>query len=172
MGKAKNKTVKNELVFDTKKREEFLKGFSKRKKQRQQKAIQQVEEKLKEERQRIKLESKNLKDKFKQSFKQIDELKDIVSDDEEDIDGVTIKISGLDNEVSEKFIGLRKVEESSESEAEQDNDVHGNEKIAGMSIEEEAAVREVELKTERSGSFSNLKTEKDFKKMASILFLY
>lgn len=53
MGKNKNKT-KNELVFDNKQREEFLKGFSKRKKQRQRKAQKEIDIKFKEERKRIK----------------------------------------------------------------------------------------------------------------------
>jgi ribosomal RNA-processing protein 17 len=61
MGKSKNKKPKNELVFDSKERENFLKGFSKRKKQRQKKAQEEIELKLKEERKRIKDESKNLK---------------------------------------------------------------------------------------------------------------
>lgn len=61
MGKSKNKKPKNELVFDCKERENFLKGFSKRKKQRQKKAQEEIELKLKEERKRIKDESKNLK---------------------------------------------------------------------------------------------------------------
>jgi ribosomal RNA-processing protein 17 len=52
----KTQKRKNELVFDPKKRESFLTGFSKRKKQRQRKAQEEIEIKLKEERKRIKLE--------------------------------------------------------------------------------------------------------------------
>lgn len=61
MAKKKNIKKKNELVFDIKKREEFLTGFSKRKKQRQRKAQEEVEIKLKEERKRIQLEVKKIK---------------------------------------------------------------------------------------------------------------
>lgn len=50
----KQKKVKNELVFDNKKREEFLKGFSKRKAQRKKKAQEETERLLKEEKKRIK----------------------------------------------------------------------------------------------------------------------
>ena len=55
MGKAKNqKKPKNELVFDNKKREEFLKGFTKRKQQRKKKAQEENDQKLKVELKRIK----------------------------------------------------------------------------------------------------------------------
>lgn len=55
MGKSKSqKKPKNELVFDNKKREEFLKGFTKRKQQRKKKAQEENDRKLKEERKRIK----------------------------------------------------------------------------------------------------------------------
>lgn len=50
----KVKKVKNELVFDCAKREEFLKGFSKRKQQRKKKAAAENEQKLKAELKRIK----------------------------------------------------------------------------------------------------------------------
>lgn len=50
----KVKKIKNELVFDNAKREEFLKGFSKRKLQRKKKAAAENEQKLKAELKRIK----------------------------------------------------------------------------------------------------------------------
>lgn len=55
MGKLKGqKKPKNELVFDNKQREEFLKGFTKRKQQRKKKAQEENDRKLKEECKRIK----------------------------------------------------------------------------------------------------------------------
>ena len=57
--KSKIKKPKNELVFDNKKREEFLKGFSKRKQDRKKKALMENEQKLKDERKRIKEEVRN-----------------------------------------------------------------------------------------------------------------
>lgn len=54
----KVKKVKNELVFDSAKREEFLKGFSKRKQQRKKKAAAENEQKLKAELKKIKNEVK------------------------------------------------------------------------------------------------------------------
>lgn len=57
MGNSKRgKKVKTELVFDNKKREEFLTGFSKRKMQRKKKAKEETEQKLKVEKKRIKEE--------------------------------------------------------------------------------------------------------------------
>lgn len=50
----KSRKPKTELVFDNAQREEFLKGFSKRKLQRKKKAKEENEKKLKEERKRIK----------------------------------------------------------------------------------------------------------------------
>lgn len=52
----KSRKVKNELVFDPKKREEFLTGFSKRKLQRKKKAADENAQKLKEEVKRIREE--------------------------------------------------------------------------------------------------------------------
>lgn len=48
------KKAKNEVVFDNEKREEFLKGFTKRKQQRKKKAQEEIARKLKEEKKRIK----------------------------------------------------------------------------------------------------------------------
>lgn len=54
MGKPKNtRQPKNELVFDNKKREDFLTGFTKRKQQRKKKAQDEIAQKLKEEEKRI-----------------------------------------------------------------------------------------------------------------------
>lgn len=50
---------KNELVFDNKKRESFLTGFSKRKKIRKAKAQKELDGQLKEETKRIRLEVNN-----------------------------------------------------------------------------------------------------------------
>lgn len=54
--KKKTKKIKNELVFDPKKREEFLTGFTKRKQQRKKKAAHDNEIKLKNEFKKIKEE--------------------------------------------------------------------------------------------------------------------
>ena len=67
--KKKIKKIKNELVFDPKKREEFLTGFSKRKQQRKKKAAHDNEIKIKTEFKRIKEEVR---------FKDLSKLKSII----------------------------------------------------------------------------------------------
>lgn len=60
MGKTRlMKKVKNELVFDNKAREDFLKGFSKRKLQRKKAAKEENDRKLKVEVKRIRDEVRN-----------------------------------------------------------------------------------------------------------------
>lgn len=57
MAKTKNqRQQKNELVFDNKKREEFLTGFTKRKQQRKKFAKEENDRKLKDECKRIREE--------------------------------------------------------------------------------------------------------------------
>merc|ERR1711935_225038 len=51
-----NKKDKTEIVFDPAARKEFLTGFSKRKKERQEKAKKEIEDQIKEEKQMIKVE--------------------------------------------------------------------------------------------------------------------
>lgn len=172
MGKSKNKKPKNELIFDIKQREEFLKGFSKRKKQRQKKAQSEIEQQLKDERKRIKDESKNLKDTFKQSFKQIEELKDVISENESDEEGfeiedVTIKISKPKEDVNKKFIGLKRFEESdSESNNDECEKAQDENKIMGMEIEDKTEKSDDKGK-ELPKHLKDIKSEKDFKKMVS-----
>jgi len=178
MGKSKGqKKQKTELVFDNKKREEFLKGFTKRKQQRKKKAQEENELKLKEERKRIKDETKNLKDKFKQSFKPIAELDDVLKDSDDsgneencfETEDVTVTVSTIkpDELIKKNFIGYRKVQqsESEESEAEEP-EVEFN-SIPGM---ETTSVKSKKPTTSISDkSFAklteNCKTEKDVKKM-------
>lgn len=62
MGKPKNQgRQKNELVFDNKKREEFLTGFTKRKQQRKKFAKEESDRKLKEECKRIREEVRSIR---------------------------------------------------------------------------------------------------------------
>lgn len=82
--KKKLKTKKNELVFDVKQRELFLTGFSKRKRQRQRKAKEEIAVIIKKETKRIQEEAKNLKDKYKTSFRPIKELEESDESNEDD----------------------------------------------------------------------------------------
>lgn len=173
----KNKKVKNELVFDPKKREEFLTGFSKRKLQRKKKAADDNELKLKAEFKRIREKTKNLKDKFKQSFKPIAELDAILKSDDEsenennfETDEVTVQISSIKPEELAKrnFIGYRKVQES-ESEEEPENEASEMEvnEIPGMETTAAKAKAKVVKDKEFEKLTANCKSEKDVKKLVS-----
>jgi len=169
------KKPKNELVFDNKKREEFLTGFTKRKQQRKKKAQEENDRKLKEEVKRIRDETKNFKEKFKQSFKPIAELDEVLrdTDDSEDekkgfeTEDVTVTISTIkpDELVKRNFIGYRKVQQSESEESEEEEPAVDANSIPGM----ETSVKKKRSKGITDESFKKLteklKTEKDVKKM-------
>ncbi|KAJ6634983.1 Ubiquitin-like modifier-activating enzyme ATG7 [Pseudolycoriella hygida] len=83
MGKRPAKKRKLELVFDEKKRKEYLTGFRKRKQERRKKARDDLELQVKEERKRLKQEAReDIKSKFKLSFAPIPELADELNEEE------------------------------------------------------------------------------------------
>jgi len=93
MGKKTTKKRKVELVFDEKKRREYLSGFRKRKQERRKKAKDDLEVQVKEERKRLKLEAReDLKSKFKRSFAPIPELADEFNEEEYETEDVSVKI--------------------------------------------------------------------------------
>ncbi|XP_037037242.1 ribosomal RNA-processing protein 17 [Bradysia coprophila] len=93
MGKRPAKKRKVELVFDEKKRREYLSGFRKRKQERRKKARDDLELQVKEERKRLKLEAReDLKNKFKLSFAPIPELADELNEEEFETEDVKVKI--------------------------------------------------------------------------------
>ncbi|XP_055321178.1 nucleolar protein 12, partial [Sitodiplosis mosellana] len=89
------KKKKTELVFDPKKRREFLTGFRKRKQERRQKAKEDLDKQVKEERKRIKQEIRDgFQDQFKKSFEPI-ELEGKLKEEEYDTENVTVQIVEL-----------------------------------------------------------------------------
>lgn len=113
-----------------------------------------------------------LKDTFKQSFKQIEELKDIVSDNESEggieIEDVTIKISEPKEDVNKKFIGLRRFEESaSEQESDEGDTAQDDNKILGMEMDDKTE-KSRDNQKELPKHLKDIKSEKDFKKMVSL----
>lgn len=124
------------------------------------------------------LQTKNLKDKFKQSFKPIAELDSILkSDDDEsenennfETDEVTVTISAIKPEELAKrnFIGYRKVQESeSEEEPEKETlDTEVNE-IPGMETSVAKAQEKIKKDKEFEKLTANCKSEKDVKKLVS-----
>jgi hypothetical protein len=123
------------------------------------------------------LQTKNFKDKFKQSFKPIEELKDVLkdSDDSEEEQGfetedVKVTISSIKPSalIKQNFIGYRKVQESEseeESEKESPEDVAKN--IPGMETKKTNKPK-VEKDKEFEKLTWNLKSAKDVKRLVSL----
>lgn len=125
------------------------------------------------------MQTKNLKDKFKQSFKPIAELEDVLkSDEDEDEQGfetedVTVTISTIKPDALAKrnFIGYRKVQESeSEQESEdEEQKILETKEIPGM----ETSAKSKKPKDVTDKNFEKLteklKTAKDVKKLVSCL---
>jgi hypothetical protein len=119
-------------------------------------------------------QTKNLKDKFKQSFKPIEDLNQLLKSDDEsenennfETDEVTVTISTIKPEelAKKNFIGYRKVRSDSEGEDENSaSEVDANE-IPGMETDKV----KVKAKEERDKNFQklaeNCKSEKDVKKL-------
>lgn len=122
-------------------------------------------------------QTKNLKDKFKQSFKPIAELEDVLkdTDDSEDeekgfeTEDVTVTISTIksDELAKRNFIGYRKVQQSESEESEKEEPATEVNSIPGM----EMSVKSKPAKGITDKSFQKLteklKSEKDVKKMVS-----
>lgn len=116
-----------------------------------------------------------MKDKFKQSFKPIAELAEVLKDsgDEEEEEGfetedVTVTISAIKPEelAKKNFIGYRKVQASESEESSDDESVVDANKIPGMDTNKSKKEKILQDKTFQKLT-ANLKTEKDVKKMVS-----
>ncbi|XP_044272774.1 nucleolar protein 12 [Tribolium madens] len=97
----KNRTNKLHLVFDEKKRRDFLTGFHKRKLQRKKEAREKLERELKEERKRLKTEAKESYKKLVVSARPIPELETLLKEEYEDEDA-TVRIEELSTDVIAK----------------------------------------------------------------------
>jgi hypothetical protein len=120
-------------------------------------------------------QTKNLKDKFKQSFKPIEDLDQILKDEESEnennfeTDEVTVTVSTIKPEelAKKNFIGYRKVQSESEEEEEENEPEMDVNEIPGM----ETDSKKVKAKEEKDKNFQklteNCKSEKDVKKLVS-----
>lgn len=139
------KRRKINLVFDENKRREFLKGFRKRKLQRQQKAKEELQQQLKEERKRIKHETRERYKKLL-SNRDIPEIQQLLSQQEYETEGHTISILELNiDDLAEKnaLIGENKGTNNSERDRgiETDKNSENDEEIVGMSIKEKEQIK-------------------------------
>jgi len=140
MGKRPAKKRKVELVFDEKKRKEYLSGFRKRKQERRKKAKDDLEVQVKEERKRLKLEAReNLKSKFKLSFAPMPELADEFNEEEfetEDVKVKIVEISSSELAKSNNWIGENrpKYSDDDDDEADEIETVEKFDGIPGMDL--------------------------------------
>lgn len=128
---------------------------------------------MKVEQKKLREESKDLKTKLKQSFAPIEELKDLLSDEEQtevfETDEATVTISALSTEnIAKKknFIGYRSIQADSESEAEEAPPLLMLDTIPGMEINgEKASKRGKKPDEELQKLTSKLTSDKDVKKL-------
>nr|XP_033321376.1 nucleolar protein 12 [Megalopta genalis] len=132
------KRKKITLVFDEKKRREFLKGFHKRKVQRQKKAQEELQQQLKEERKKIKQEARERYQNLVSS-RDIPEIQQLLSQQEYETEGHTVSILDLNvADLLEKdvFIGENEGTNETEDEEEEENNqnMEDDEEIVGMTL--------------------------------------
>uniref|UniRef100_A0A182NSG8 Nucleolar protein 12 n=1 Tax=Anopheles dirus TaxID=7168 RepID=A0A182NSG8_9DIPT len=144
---------KTELVFDPKKRVEFLTGFHKRKQHRRKLAQGEMQRKLKEETKRIRSEAKEKMRNLYHTYKPIPELteedKAEEQEDEYDTENVTVKVVELstrDLAKENNWIGEnRGLAKDDESEEEADSDEDNEEEllnvVPGMELDGEKKVK-------------------------------
>jgi hypothetical protein len=126
-----------------------------------------------------------LKEKYKQSFAPIEELKGIVSDEEEEAfedDDVKVTIRNIEPDKAlrkHNFLGLRQFDESSDEEeksGEKEKNQINLDEIEGMEINKKKKSKSTNQNEEQQKSGKkklplipeNIKSEKDFKRMVCI----
>ncbi|KOC64486.1 Nucleolar protein 12 [Habropoda laboriosa] len=152
------------LVFDEQKRREFLTGFHKRKLQRRQKAKEEFQQQLKQERKKIKHEAKRFKKSL--SNRDIPEIQQLLTQHEYETEGHTVSILELnvaDLTENNALIGENKgTDEVENNEQEEDNDKcsENNEEIVGMSLDQ----RKKSKNSEKIKKETQVDNKKDLKK--------
>ncbi|KRT78571.1 hypothetical protein AMK59_8580 [Oryctes borbonicus] len=126
--KNKNRTNKINLVFDDEKRREFLTGFHKRKQQRKKKAQEKLEALLKEERKKLKSETKQYHKKLIASNRLIPELHEFTEEVEDD--NVTVQVT----ELSGNNLIYENDQMDNDPICEVDKNLHESEEVPGMSL--------------------------------------
>ena len=153
------------LVFDEQKRRDFLKGFHKRKLQRQKKAQEDLQQQLKEDRKRIKHEARERYKKLLSS-RDIPEIQELLSQQEYETEGHTVSILELnvaDFAEQNALIGENKGndEEESKDEEESAKNSEDDEEIVGMPLKEK---RSIERSSKRTTEDTKIDNKKDLKR--------
>ena len=140
------------LVFDEQKRRDFLKGFHKRKLQRQKKAQEDLQQQLKEDRKRIKHEARERYKKLLSS-RDIPEIQELLSQQEYETEGHTVSILELnvaDFAEQNALIGENKGIDGEESKGEEESEKNSedDEEIVGMPLKEKKNIKNSKRTTE------------------------
>ncbi|KAH8296147.1 hypothetical protein KR054_002350 [Drosophila jambulina] len=154
MTRKKAPKQKTEVVFDDKKRIEFLTGFRKRKNERRSRAKADLEKNLKEERKRIRQE---VKDGFKHLKKSYEPLRELTEDDkkeegqqetyeDEEVQVKIVELTTNDLAAQRNMLGANTAEDSDADEEEQaaaseDEDTARPDRIPGMDFDPNARKR-------------------------------
>ncbi|KAH8364173.1 hypothetical protein KR084_003450 [Drosophila pseudotakahashii] len=186
MTRKKAPKKKTEVVFDNKKRIEFLSGFRKRKNERRTRAKAELERNLKNERKRIRQEVKDGFNHLKKTFEPLRELTEEDKKEEEqqqeetyEDDEVQVKIVELTtNDLAAKrnMLGANTAEDSEpeeqEAQSEEDEADQAN-RIPGMDFDPNARKRksktdeEEQPKAKKANSTSqpDIKSKKDLDRL-------
>ncbi|KAH8338976.1 hypothetical protein KR074_000085 [Drosophila pseudoananassae] len=190
MTKKKAPKKKLEIVFDEKKRREFVTGFRKRKNERRSRAKAQLEKHLKEERKRIRLE---VKDGFKHLKKSYEPLRELTEEDkaedgqpkaqeesyeDEEVQVKIVELTTNDLTAQRNMLGANTAEESEEeekeSESEEDESSQAN-RIPGMDFDPQSSRKrkpntqeteeDEEEKPKKKKSDPDIKSKKDIDRL-------
>jgi len=153
--KAINKSTKTRLVFDEKKRKEFLTGFRRRKDERRQKWKEKVDNDLKKEIQKIKEQTRAKMEKSKgnKSNEIVPEIAHLIENNKgssttTEMDTASVTVTTFDN-LSDLAAPWRKEETADNEEEEEDSseeESEEEEEVPGMSMKP-AAVEKVVIGT-------------------------
>uniref|UniRef100_A0A0A9X614 Nucleolar protein 12 n=3 Tax=Lygus hesperus TaxID=30085 RepID=A0A0A9X614_LYGHE len=165
-----NKKTKVHLVFNEDARRDFLTGFHKRKLQRKKKAQEELQELLKAEKKRIKLEAKEQYKKLVHSYKPIPELEEQFAK-EYDVEGTTVSVLELDTDLLAEtnfLIGRNRgqIEDTTVKEEEEEDESdpeEQNEEMPGMSLKDKKPEKKKKEITKKEPE-KVLKTKKEIKK--------
>ncbi|KAH8351438.1 nucleolar protein 12 [Drosophila kikkawai] len=178
MTRKKAAKQKTEVVFDDKKRIEFLTGFRKRKNERRSRAKADLEKNLKEERKRIRQE---VKDGFKHLKKSYEPLRELTEDDkkeegqqetyeDEEVQVKIVELTTNDLAAQRNMLGANTAEDSEADEEEQaaseDEDTTRPDRIPGMDFDPSARKRKKQAEEdadEPKPKKTNPTTEADIK---------
>jgi len=151
--KAINKSTKKTIVFDEKKRKDFLTGFRKRKDERRKKWNEKVERDLKKEIKKIKEETKTKMEKSKgsKSNKICPEIAHLINTDQanttvQQIDNASVTVTTFDS-LEEAAAPWRKDTTEEVEESEEEEEEEEVEEVPGMSLK--PSKNETETETEK-----------------------